>query len=236
MDVWGQIFRDHQRGEVEPHFFERDDGREEIFRSAAIYFEAPRSEAERELLGRLEGPVLDLGAGAGSYTLYLQDQGLQVTAADSSPQAVEVCRSRGCEDARVMDLRSLELEPESFQSVIVMGTTLGAHQTPASLPRLLSALRRAVPPDGKLLCQMADPLDTLDDAHLLYHQRNRDRGLPPGLIRLRIRYKNLVDEWMNLWMPTDDELAVATAASGWTLLEEPRDGPYRVRLFQATGS
>jgi hypothetical protein len=135
-----------------------------------------------------------------------------------------------------MNLRSLKLEPESFQSVIVMGNTLGAHQTPASLPQLLSALRRGVPPGGKLLCQMVDPLDTLEEAHLLYHQRNRDRGLPPGLIRLRIKYKNLVDEWMDLWMPTDEELAVATAASGWELLEEPRDGPYRVRLFRAMGS
>ena len=83
---------------------------------------------------------------------------------------------------------------------------------------------------------MVDPLDTLEEAHLLYNQRNRDRGLPPGLIRTRIKYKNLVGEWMYLWMPTDEELAVATAASGWELLEEPRDGPYRVRLFQATGS
>jgi len=92
MDVWGRIFRDHWVGHVEPHFIERDDGREETFESAAIYFEAPRSEAEKELLGRLDGPVLDLGAGGGSYTVYLQNQGLQVTAADSSPLAVEVCR------------------------------------------------------------------------------------------------------------------------------------------------
>ena len=40
MDVWGQLFRDQMAGEPEPHFFERGDGREKIFRSAAIYFEA----------------------------------------------------------------------------------------------------------------------------------------------------------------------------------------------------
>jgi len=236
MDVWGQIFRDHWAGHVEPHFIERDDGREETFESAAIYFEAPRSEAEKELLGRLDGPVLDLGAGAGSYTLYLQNQGLQVTAADSSPLAVEVCRSRGCEDVRVMDIRSLDLEPESFQSIIVMGNTLGAHQTPESLPQLLSALRRSVGPNGWLLCQLVDPLDTQDEAHLLYHQRNREGGSPPGLIKIRIEYKDLVDEWIDFWMPTDEELATAVEFSGWELLEEPRDGPYRVRLFQASGS
>jgi len=233
MDIWGHIFRDHWEGRVEPHFFERDDGREETFQSAAIYFEAPRSEAEEDLLDKLQGPVLDLGAGSGSYTLYLQRRGLQVMAADSSPLAVEVCRSRGCEDARVMDLRSLELEAEAYQSVIVMGNTLGVHQTPESLPQFLSALRRGVGPKGRLLCQLVDPLDTKDEANLSYHRRNRERGLPPGMVKLRIKYRDLVDDWITLWMPTDEELAVATAASGWELVEEPRDGPYRVRLFQA---
>jgi SAM-dependent methyltransferase len=42
-----------------------------------------------------QGPVLDLGAGAGRASLYLQERGLAVTAVDASPGAVEVCRRRG---------------------------------------------------------------------------------------------------------------------------------------------
>lgn len=76
MDIWGGIYADHWAGRPEPHFIERDDGLVETFPSAETYFRAPRSEGERELLDLLEGPVLDLGAGAGSYALYLQGRGL----------------------------------------------------------------------------------------------------------------------------------------------------------------
>lgn len=233
MDIWGQIFRDQMEGHPRPHFIERDDGRAEPFQSAAVYFEAPRSEGERDLLSRLEGPVLDLGAGPGSYSLFLQRQGLRVTAADRSPGAVEVCRRRGCEDARVMDLRHPDIEAGAFRSIIVMGNTLGAHQTQASLVQVLSAFHRGVGPRGRLLCQMVDPLDTLDEAHLRYHERNRQRGLPPGMVLIRMKYKGLVEDWMPLWMPTDDELASLAQRSGWRMMEERREGPHRVRLFEA---
>ena len=51
---------------------------------------------DRQLLPLIgQGPVLDLGAGAGRASLYLQDRGLAVTAIDASPGAVQVCRRRG---------------------------------------------------------------------------------------------------------------------------------------------
>jgi len=79
-DVRGQIYRDHWGGILAPHVIERDDGREHKFDSAAGDFQAPRSEAERDLLGALKGPVLDLGSGPGSYALSLESLGLKVTA------------------------------------------------------------------------------------------------------------------------------------------------------------
>ena len=96
MDVWGAIFKAQWTGVPARHELERDDGRVETLECASNYFSAPRSEAERDLLDTLEGPVLDLAAGAGTYTLYLQEKGLRVTAADFSPGALDVCRARGC--------------------------------------------------------------------------------------------------------------------------------------------
>ena len=55
-DVWGELYRDHWRGIVEPHVIERDDGREHQFESAADYFLAPRSAAEAQFLALLNGP------------------------------------------------------------------------------------------------------------------------------------------------------------------------------------
>jgi len=230
MSVWGKIFLDHWKGVLEPHAVERDDGRRQVIESAAGYFGAPRSEAEGELLGLLEGPVLELGAGAGSYSLFLQEAGLDVTASDSASEALEVCRERGCRRTRAMDLRDLSLQPGEFQSIIVMGNTAGAHQTPETFPKLLSHLARALRPNGRLLLHLIDPEMTDDPVHLRYHQRNRDRGLPPGLLRIRMEYRGEVEEWMDLWMPTDAELASVLEAGGWVVVEERKEGPSRLTL------
>jgi hypothetical protein len=37
---------------------------------------------------------------------------------------------------------------------------------------------------------------------------------------------------MNLWLLTGDEFRNAIAATGWTLVEERREGPWRQRLLE----
>ena len=236
MDIWGAIYRTQWSGLVASHEIERDDGRVDRFESASSYFEVPRSDAERELLDEIDGPVLDVAAGAGSYTLYLQEKGLEVVAAEFSAGAREVCRARGCRKVVSIDLRAVQLDTATFASVIVMGNTLGAHQTPETLPTLLRALRGAVRPRGRLLFTMIDPLDTRDESHLGYQRRNRERGIPPVLIRLRIRYQGLSGEWMYLWMLTDDEPQGVTSQAGWVRIAERKHGPWRVRLYENTAS
>jgi len=236
MDVWGAIYRDQFSGRVAAHEIERDDGRIETFQSAANYFTPPRNPAERELLGRVEGPVLDLAAGAGSYTLYLQSLGVDVTAAEHSAGAMEVCRARGCRKVVPVDLRAAELEVAAFRTIIVMGNTLGAHQTPDTMPDLLRALRSAVKPRGHLLFTMIDPLDTTDEGHLQYQRHNRSQGRPPGLIRMRIKYEGMSEPWMYLWMLTDDELSTLASETGWVVVEERRGGPWRMRLLESEAS
>jgi hypothetical protein len=132
-----------------------------------------------------------------------------------------------------MDLRSLVLDPEAFNSVIVMGNTLGLHQSPETIGVLLASLRRGVPKSGKLLFSMIDPLDTSDEGHLRYHERNRAQGLPPGLTRIRLRYDGLVDDWANLWMLTQQEFDSLFVESGWGLMESQAIGQFRIRLLEA---
>ena len=233
MDVWGAIFRDQWNGIAARHEIERDDGRVEVLESAANYFQAPRNAAEQTLMERLQGPVLDLAAGAGSYTLYLQSTGVRVTAADFSAGARDVCRARGCHDVVAMDLRDVRIESAAFRSIIIMGNTLGAHQTPNTLPGFLRSLRRGVTKGGHLLFTMIDPLDTTDESHLQYQEANRNQGRPPGLIKMRVKYNGQVDEWIDLWMLTDEELTPLASDAGWALVEQRSNGPWRIRLYEA---
>lgn len=233
MDIWGRIYRDQWEGDPHPHVVERDDGRRDEIESAAQYFEAPRLDLEAKAFHGLAGPVLDVAAGPGSYAIHLQNHGLTVVAIDSSPLAIKIARLRGCLDAQVMDLRELEFPPASFESIIVMGNSFGAYQTPESLPGYLARLRGLTSDGGVLLTTTTDPLDTEDAGHLLYHARNRESGRPPGLTKIRLGYRELVSDWFHLWHTTRDEVGPIAASAGWDLEDEAAEGPWRVRRFRA---
>jgi len=131
-----------------------------------------------------------------------------------------------------MDVRRLELKPDHYSTIIVMGNTLGVHQTPATLPALLRDLATATRRGGHLFSIVLDPLDTDSPRHLRYHRRNRENGEPPGMSVIRLKYRGMVDDWIRLWMPTRDEFLLAVEHSGWSLAEEAALGPQRFRLLE----
>ena len=60
---------------------------------------------EKKALDSSFGKVLDVGSGAGSHSLYLQNERkLEVTALDISPKSIEVCKARGVKNAICEDL------------------------------------------------------------------------------------------------------------------------------------
>lgn len=223
-DIWGRIFLDEWRGESHPHVFCRDDGRRDTAPSAASYFEAPRGAADRQALDRLTGHVLDLGCGAGSYTRYLESRGCTVTAVDSSPGAIVVCRERGCQDARVIGMDEVGPELGTFDAIVCMGNTLGAQASPETMPQRLRRLASVLVPGGVLVASVIDPLTTSDPGHLAYHASNRRAGRAQGLTRLRMEYRGETSDWWELWMPTGPELEAAAEAAGWTVTRAEPEG------------
>jgi SAM-dependent methyltransferase len=80
---------------------------------------------DRKILPLVEqGPVLDLGAGAGRAALYPQQRGLSVTAVDASPGAAEVCRRRGVPDVRLGDVNDPP-EDRRWAAVLLLCGNLG---------------------------------------------------------------------------------------------------------------
>ena len=64
---------------------------------------------EQKALDLAYGDVLDVGCGAGSHSLFLQnDRNLKVQAIDISNGAIEICRKRGVANAMVEDIFKLE--------------------------------------------------------------------------------------------------------------------------------
>ncbi|NJW54833.1 class I SAM-dependent methyltransferase, partial [Salinimicrobium oceani] len=85
-----------------------------LFRS---YKEMPR--LEQKALQLCRGKVLDVGCGAGSHSLYLQEERkLEVTAIDTSAGAIDICRKRGILDAR--NIAFEDLSGEKFDTVLLL--------------------------------------------------------------------------------------------------------------------
>ena len=87
---------------------------EYLFRS---YNEMPK--LEQKALQLAHGKTLDVGCGAGSHSLSLQnDRNLDVTSIDISEKAIETCKLRGLRNAHVQNI--LDFEGEKFDTIILL--------------------------------------------------------------------------------------------------------------------
>lgn len=138
------------------------------------------AEPERDLLAEaVEGPVLDLGAGAGRLALHFQSLGWPVVAVDLSPGAVEVCSQRGVTDARVGNLDDPPTD-RGWSTILLMCGNLGLAGGWDETRALLRRLHGIAVPGAVVLADTVDPT-RLDDAGSRTHvERNRSEGRPPG--------------------------------------------------------
>src|SRR5688572_9552000 len=57
---------------------------------------------------------LELGSGTGKDSLFFQENGLNITCVDLSPEMVKSCQQKGL-SAQVMDMTDLQFPAESFE-------------------------------------------------------------------------------------------------------------------------
>lgn len=111
-------------------------------------------EVEQEALKLARGKVLDVGAGAGCHALYLAEQGLEVTAIDSSPGCVEAMKRQGLKDARIQDI--WKLANEKFDTILLMMNGMGFAGEIQYLPKFLRHLKTLLNPGGQILFDSTD--------------------------------------------------------------------------------
>lgn len=115
---------------------------------------------EQEALKHCRGKVLDVGCGAGSQALYLQNQGLEVKAIDISEGAVEVCKLRGVKDVRQEDL--LNLKEEKYDTILMLMNGTGIFKNLVSTTTYLSHLKKLLKPEGQILIDSSDIIYMFD--------------------------------------------------------------------------
>ena len=116
---------------------------------------------EKKALDSSFGKVLDVGSGAGSHSLYLQNERkLEVTALDISPKSIEVCKARGVKNAICEDL--LRFSEKNFDTVLLLMNGTGIFQSLEHIDQYLQKLKSLVAENGQILIDSTDILYMYD--------------------------------------------------------------------------
>lgn len=115
------------------------------------YTEMPK--LEQEALSLAVGSVLDVGCGAGSHSLYLQNKGLIIKAIDISEGAVAVSKKRG---VNTVEYKNLLDETNTFDTILLLMNGTGIFQEVSQVSRYLNHLKSLLKPNGQILIDSSD--------------------------------------------------------------------------------
>ncbi|WP_346984861.1 class I SAM-dependent methyltransferase [Chryseobacterium sp. POE27] len=119
------------------------------------------NEIEQKALILAQGKVLDIGAGAGSHSLYLQNErSLDVTALDISPKSIEVCRLRGIRKAVCGNM--LQFSDETYDTILLLMNGTGIFQSLKVIDIYLKKLHSLLNENGQILIDSTDILYMFD--------------------------------------------------------------------------
>jgi cyclopropane fatty-acyl-phospholipid synthase-like methyltransferase len=176
-----------------------------LFRS---YKEMPK--LEQKALELAKGKTLDVGCGAGSHSLYLQnDRKLDVTSIDISENAIETCKLRGVQNAKVQDL--LTLDNEKFDTIISLMNGVGIFGKLENCNKFLTKMKSLLNPEGQIL------LDSSDIIYMFDEDEDGGKWIPSdteyyGEVIFNISYKGEKEsafEWLYLDYNTLQNAAIA---------------------------
>ena len=220
-DAYGQLLVAALEGDDVVEIVERNDG----FISASVLgpkmYLAPFRRwpsHHRRAMRHAKGRVLDVGAGAGRVSLYLQERGHEVVAIDNSPGAIEVCRRRGVRDVRVLAFDGVDESIGTFNTIVLFGNNFGLFGSPTKAKRLLRRLHRMTSDDARIIVESRDvDRPGAGDApwHRRYRERNIAHGRLPGQIRIRVRFRDVIGPWMNYPMVSPDQLREILGGTRW---------------------
>ncbi|TYB74528.1 class I SAM-dependent methyltransferase [Bizionia gelidisalsuginis] len=183
---------------------------------------------EQEALSLVKGAILDVGAGAGNHSLYLQNNGFTVKAIDSSKGAIRVCELRGVNHFAHIAL--LE-ETETFDTILLLMNGTGIFQTFQNIPKYLKHLKSLLNPGGQILIDSSDITYMFEDEdggfwqdlHQGYH----------GEVDYFLSYKDEEEVPMK-WLYLDfSSLHIAAASAGLycEMVHEGEHFDYLARLW-----
>lgn len=202
-----------------------------------VYFREAEDMPELEwiALQQCKGRILDIGAGAGSHALILQQMGLDITALDISPKATAVMQNRGVKKILCQDFFTLgnsspnagqenpaspnpapntgspdpaQPDTANFDTLLLLMNGIGLAGTLDGLRNFLAKARTLLRPGGRLL---------FDSSDISYMYDGKLPKTPDyyGEILYQYEYRKQQSDWFK-WLFIDRKTLSAIALSeGW---------------------
>jgi len=231
-DLFGKAILDYQTNNSPEDLITETSISEADDMSVAYLFRAypEMPKLEQKALQLAKGKVLDVGCGAGSHSLYLQNElNLDVTAIDISANAIKACELRGLKKAKVQDI--MQLDGEKFDTILLLMNGAGMCGKLKNIPNFLQKLKSLLTDEGQIL------VDSSDIIYMFDEDEDGGKWIPTdvdyyGEVVFDITYKGEKEnsfDWMNIDYNTLQTAAVANGLR-CELIEEGEHYDYLAQI------
>jgi len=177
---------------------------------------------EHAALQLCSGRVLDIGAGAGSHALWLQEQDVEVTALEQSALSCEVMQQRGVK--HIVQENVFTFGEQKYDTLLLLMNGIGLAGTLEGLRIFLRHAATLLTNTGQLI------FDSSDVAYVYEHLLPNPQRYY-GEIAYRYQYKKEKTDWFN-WLYIDRyTLLSLLQQEGWQadIITEDEQGQYLAR-------
>jgi len=190
-DLFGKAILDYQTNNAPEDLITETSISEEDEMSVAYLFRSfeEMPSIEQKALQLAKGKVLDVGCGAGSHSLYLQNtKGLDVTSIDISTNAIKCCQLRGLKKTIETDVLDLDSDANKFDTILLLMNGTGIFGRLEKVPNFLQKLKSLLHQGGHIL------IDSSDIIYMFDEDEDGGKWIPSdnyyGEVTFTVTYKN----------------------------------------------
>lgn len=232
-DLFGKAILDYQTNNSPENLVTETSISDEDEMSVSYLFRsfAQMPKIEQKALEACFGKILDVGCGAGSHSLYLENEmKLNVNSIDISTNAIKACRIRGLKNAKVLNVLDLNADLEKFDTILLLMNGTGIFEKLSETSKYLQKLKLLLNEKGQILIDSSDLIYMYDNDDLVEIKKSNQYY---GEITFTIKYKKEKENAFP-WMYLDFELLKSICKQNGLQCKKIIDGEsfdYLAKLF-----